>query len=93
MLIVPESLISGLVTAEDAFTAIEAVFAAMARDQARNFPVVREALGHADALYGFKSGFDRAGQVLGVKAGGYWPGNMAKGLTNHQSSVVLFDPD
>ncbi len=93
MLIVPEARIAELVTPDDAFTAIEAVFAAMARDEARNFPVVREALGHADALYGFKSGFDRAGQVLGVKAGGYWPGNMAKGLTNHQSSVFLFDPD
>ena len=31
--------------------------------------------------------------VLGVKSGGYWPGNMEKGLINHQSSVFLFDPD
>lgn len=93
MLIVPEARIAELVSPEDAFGAIEAVFAAMARGEARNFPVVREALGHADALYGFKSGFDRAGQVLGVKAGGYWPGNMGRGLTNHQSSVFLFDPD
>ncbi|MEM6659635.1 MAG: iminosuccinate reductase BhcD, partial [Pseudomonadota bacterium] len=60
---------------------------------AYNFPVIREAIGYADALYGFKSGFDRAGQVLGVKSGGYWPGNMDKGLTNHQSTVFLFDPD
>jgi len=29
----------------------------------------------------------------GVKAGGYFPGNMAKGMTNHQSTVLLFDPD
>ena len=65
----------------------------MARGEARNFPVIREALGHADALYGFKSGFDRAGGVLGLKSGGYWPGNAARGLTNHQSTVVLFDPD
>jgi ornithine cyclodeaminase/alanine dehydrogenase-like protein (mu-crystallin family) len=93
MLIVPEAEIADLVSAEDAFAAIEQVFASMARGQARNFPVVREALGHADALYGFKSGFDKAGKVLGVKAGGYWPGNMANGLTNHQSSVFLFDPD
>ena len=33
----------------------------MARGDAYNFPVVREAIGHADALYGFKGGFDRAG--------------------------------
>ena len=28
-----------------------------------------------------------------MKSGGYWPGNAAKGLTNHQSTIFLFDPD
>jgi ornithine cyclodeaminase/alanine dehydrogenase-like protein (mu-crystallin family) len=65
----------------------------MAARSAYNFPVIREAIGHADALYGFKSGFDRAGLNLGLKSGGYWPGNAAKGLTNHQSTVFLFDAD
>ncbi|MBL9048490.1 MAG: ornithine cyclodeaminase family protein [Tabrizicola sp.] len=92
MLIVPEALIASLVTAEDAFRAVEACFAAMARGEAYNFPVVREALGEG-RQYGFKSGLDRAGGQLGVKAGGYFPGNAAKGLINHQSSVFLFDPD
>ena len=77
----------------DAFAAVEAVFGAMARGDAYNFPVIREAIGHADALYGFKSGFDKAGLALGLKSGGYWPGNMERGLTNHQSTVFLFDPD
>ncbi|MBE0564055.1 MULTISPECIES: iminosuccinate reductase BhcD [Hyphomicrobiales] len=93
MIVVPERLIAGLMSEAVVFEAIENVFAAMARGEARNFPVIREAIGHADALYGFKSGFDRAGLVLGLKAGGYWPGNMAKGLTNHQSTILLFDPD
>ena len=48
MLIVPEAMIAELVTAEDAFAAIEACFAAMARGEAYNFPVVREALGGGD---------------------------------------------
>ena len=93
MIIVPESAIAGLVTPADAFAAVEQVFASMAARTAVNFPVVREAIGHADALYGFKSGFDRANLDLGLKAGGYWPGNAAKGLTNHQSAVFLFDAD
>ena len=92
-LIVGEDLCQELVGRKEAFDAVEAVFGAMAREDAYNFPVVREAIGYADALYGFKSGFDRAGKVLGVKSGGYWPGNMAKGLTNHQSTIFLFDPD
>ena len=93
MLIVSEDTCKEVVGRADAFAAVEAVFAAMAKGDAYNFPVIREAIGHADALYGFKSGFDRAGLVLGLKSGGYWPGNMAKGLTNHQSTVFLFDPD
>ena len=92
MLIVPESLIADLVSPDDAFRAVEATFAAMARGEAYNFPVVREALGEG-RQYGFKSGLDRAGGLLGVKAGGYFPGNAAKGIINHQSTVFLFDPE
>lgn len=92
MLIIPEALIASLVSPEDAFRAVEACFAAMARGDAYNFPVVREALGEG-RQYGFKSGLDRAAGQLGVKAGGYFPGNAEKGLINHQSSVFLFDPD
>jgi alanine dehydrogenase len=93
LLIIPEDVCAQVVTATAAFTAVEEVFAAMARGEARNFPVVREALGHADALYGFKSGFNKAGMALGLKSGGFWPGNMVCGLTNHQSTICLFDPD
>lgn len=93
MLVVSEETCQAVVGRSDAFTAVESVFSAMASGDAYNFPVIREAIGHADALYGFKSGFDRAGLVLGLKSGGYWPGNMDKGLTNHQSTVFLFDPD
>ena len=94
MLIVPEREIADLMTREAAYAAVEQVFAAMARGDAYNFPVVREAIGHADALYGFKGGFDRAGSTLGLKAGGYWPHNLERHkIINHQSTVFLFDPD
>jgi len=93
IVIVGEEICQEVISRADAFSAVEAVFGAMAKGDAYNFPVVREAIGHADALYGFKGGFDKSGLTLGLKAGGYWPGNMAKGLTNHQSTVCLFDPD
>lgn len=93
IVIVGEAICEEVISRADAFTAVEAVFGAMAKGDAYNFPVVREAIGHADALYGFKGGFDKSGLTLGLKAGGYWPGNMEKGLTNHQSTVFLFDPD
>lgn len=93
ILIVSEEDCQRLVGRQAAFDAVEAVFGSMAKGDAYNFPVIREAIGHADALYGFKSGFDRAGLALGVKSGGYWPGNGERGLTNHQSTVFLFNPD
>ncbi len=93
MIVVPESAISELVSLEDCVDAVEKVFVSMAERSAHNFPVVREAIGYADALFGFKSGFDHEGLALGLKAGGFWPNNMDKGLTNHQSTVFLFDPE
>ncbi len=93
VVIVTEEMCQKIVDRASAFTAVEQVFGAMAKGDAYNFPVIREAIGYADALYGFKSGFDKVGGSLGLKSGGYWPGNAEKGLTNHQSTVFLFDPD
>ncbi|MGN6549873.1 MAG: iminosuccinate reductase BhcD [Pararhizobium sp.] len=93
MLVLNEEACRSLIGRTDAFDAVEKVFAAMDRGAAYNFPVIREAIGHADALYGFKSGFDRESLALGLKSGGYWPGNEKRGLTNHQSTVFLFDAD
>ena len=87
MYIITEEICQKVFSREDAFKAVESVFAAMASGDAYNFPVIREAIGYQDALYGFKSGFDRSGLSLGLKSGGYWPNNAAKGLTNHQSTV------
>ena len=93
MLILSEQDARALVGVEDAIDAVEQTFVAMAREQARNYPVVREVLGYKDAVFGVKTGADTAAPLLGLKAGGYWPHNAARGLTNHQSATVLFDPD
>lgn len=93
MLIISEQLAQQLVSVEDAIEAVASTFAAMARGEARNYPVVREVVGHANAVYGVKAGGDVSAPFLGLKAGGYWPMNLSRGLTNHQSSTLLFDPD
>jgi ornithine cyclodeaminase len=82
-----------LVSFEDAIHSVESAFAAMARGDARNYPVVREIVGYRDAVYGVKTGCDTSAPFLGLKAGGYWPHNAEKGLSNHQSSTLLFDPE
>jgi len=93
MLIISEELARQLVTVEDAIDAVEQTFAAMARGEARNYPVVRELVGYQDAVFGVKTGADVGAPFLGLKAGGYWPHNLGKGLTNHQSATLLFDPE
>jgi alanine dehydrogenase len=80
-------------TREAAFDAVEKVFAAMAAGDAYNFPVVREAIGHEDALYGFKGGFDRAGRRSGEGGRLLAAQPRPRGIINHQSTVFLFDPD
>ena len=93
MLVVSENLARELVSIEDAIAVVGNAFAAAHAGKARSYPVVRELVGHADAVFGVKSGFDGSLPVLGLKAGGYWPGNGAKSLGNHQSVVLLFDPE
>jgi ornithine cyclodeaminase len=93
MLLIPESLVPDLVSMEDAIASVERSFAAFDRGQARPYPVVRESLQHRRAVFGVKSGFNAPAGVLGLKAGGYWPENFRAGLTNHQSTILLFDPD
>ncbi|HYW33751.1 MAG TPA: ornithine cyclodeaminase family protein [Candidatus Bathyarchaeia archaeon] len=93
MLVVSEKLARELVSIEDAIAVVGGAFAAAYAGKARSYPVVRELVGHADAIFGVKSGYDGSLPVLGLKAGGYWPGNAAKGLSNHQSVVLLFDQE
>jgi alanine dehydrogenase len=92
MIVVSEQDARELVSMADAIAAVEGAFAAMARQQARNYPVVREVVGHRDAVFGVKAGCDTGAPLLGLKAGGYWPHNLSSGLGNHQSATLLFDP-
>lgn len=93
MIVISEALARELVGVEDAIAAVEQAFAAMARQDARNYPVLREAVGHRDAVFGVKAGCDRSLPLLGLKAGGYWPHNAKAGESNHQSATLLFDPE
>lgn len=93
MRIISENDARQLVSMQDAIDAVEQCFTAMARGHGRNYPVVREVVGYQDAVFGVKTGADTQTPLLGLKAGGYWPHNLSKGHTNHQSATLLFDPD
>lgn len=93
LLYLSECTIRNSVTQAQVCESIESMYAAIARGEARNFPTVREDLHYADAVFGFKSGFEPGRRLLGLKAGGLWPGNGRRELDNHQSTILLFDPE
>ncbi|ESR25058.1 ornithine cyclodeaminase family protein [Lutibaculum baratangense] len=91
MIIIDEERAKSLLGPAEALAAVRHVLVAMAEGSARNFPVVRERLPETNGTYGVKSGVDMSGGLVGLKAGGYWPGNEARGIKNHQSTTLLCD--
>ncbi|HYG90143.1 MAG TPA: ornithine cyclodeaminase family protein [Azospirillum sp.] len=93
MIVIDETAARRLVSPRDAIDAMDMAFREVSRDRARNYPVVRERLLPGHDVYGIKSGADLAVGLLGLKIGGYWTENRRRGLTNHQSTTVLTDPE
>lgn len=93
MIVIDEIAARRLVSPADAIAAMDMAFREVAQDRARNYPVVRERLLPGPNVYGIKAGADLAIGLLGLKIGGYWTENRGRGLTNHQSTTVLTDPD
>ena len=90
--IIDEATVATLIGMDDVIAIIEQAFAADARGAHHVYPVVRERLPQPrNGIFGVKSGL--AGEVLGLKAGGFFPANRAAGRMPHQSTIVLFDPD
>jgi alanine dehydrogenase len=52
MLVISEEDARVLVSVESAIAEVEKTFTAMARGEARNYPVVREVVGYQDAVFG-----------------------------------------
>ncbi|MBK5204025.1 MAG: hypothetical protein JJD98_01035 [Polaromonas sp.] len=92
MIVISEKTARCLVSPADAIDAVAFAFQGVSRHQVLNFPVVRERLVPGPDVYGIKSGSALDGNLLGLKIGGYWIGNSARNLTNHQSTTVLSDP-
>lgn len=88
-----EEDVGRLLTLRDALGVVREVFSDTAREKAVNFPVVREALRPGGPIFGVKSAHYPAHGVVGLKAGGYFPANVARGGGAHQSSVLLCDAE
>ena len=85
-----EALSSQLISHELAFNAVSAAFIA-ASEQAKLFPVVI-AEGHAEnSIFSLKSA--NTAELVGWKAGSYWPGNIEKNIPCHASTIFLLDQE
>ena len=85
-----EALSSQLISHELAFNAVSAAFIA-ASEQAKLFPVVI-AEGHAEnSIFSLKSA--NTAELVGWKAGSYWPSNTAKNIPCHASTIFLLDQE
>lgn len=92
MRIIDEATVASVISLDDVIAIVEQAFARDAAGQHIVFPVVRERLpAPHTGIFGIKSGL--AGDVLGLKAGGFFAANRGKGNLPHQSTIVLFDPD
>lgn len=80
-----------LISFEETMEIVEKAFADFQRGYSQAFTVVREEIKKHQGIFGIKSGYLIEDEVLGFKAGGFWLNNFKKGLTNHQSTIVLFD--
>ena len=92
VVIVSDSEIESVVDLDRAVGLVEDAFRGLLTGQSRAFPVVREAVPQHAGTFGIKSGhIDHLG-ALGLKAGGFWLDNASRGLPNHQSAILMFDP-
>ncbi|CAM3535059.1 ornithine cyclodeaminase family protein [Kibdelosporangium persicum] len=82
---------ASLVTEELAYTAVRQALIEAADSQATVFPVVH---GHAaEATNRFTVKSASSPSLVGLKMGSYFPGNDARGIPRHGSSILLLDKD
>jgi len=92
VIVLTDKDVEELITFEETMAMVEKAFADFQQGKSEVFPVVREEIKKHQGIFGIKSGYLLEDEILGFKAGGFWLKNMEKGLTNHQSTMVLFDP-
>jgi alanine dehydrogenase len=92
VVVLSDAELRDLVGLADAVRLVEEAFAGLVSGASAAFPVVRVAVENHGGTFGVKSGQVLSLGALGLKAGGFWSSNAARGLANHQSAILLFDP-
>ncbi len=93
VIVLDDLQVASLVSFDENLRMIEQAFGDYNRGKSHAFPVVREEIKLHAGIFGIKSGYLETQETLGFKAGGFWKNNNSKGLTSHQSVMVLFNPE
>lgn len=88
---VPEQQTSRLISHEMALEPVRRALIAAASEEARVFPAVIAQASDPRNTFSLKSG--STADLAGLKVGSFWPGNPAKGLPRHNSTIFLIDQD
>ncbi len=92
LIVLNDEEVAELVSFDENIRLIEKAFGDYNRGESYVMPVIRERIEKHNGFFGIKSGYLAKQEVLGFKAGGFWADNKDKGLPNHQSAIMLFDP-
>ena len=88
---VSEARTQELISHEAAFEPVRQALVAAASGDARVFPAVIARASEAQNTFSLKSG--STAELAGLKVGSFWPGNPAKGLPRHNSTIFLIDQE
>ena len=90
--VIPSETCMKLIDRTIAFDAIKGALIAAADGSGGVNPVVVGVGLNDGETFSIKSGLLRGLPAVGLKVGGYWPGNEDRGLPRHQSAILLLDP-
>lgn len=88
---VSEAETQRLISHEAAFEPVRQALIAAASGDARVFPAVIATASQPQNTFSLKSG--STAELAGLKVGSFWPGNPARGLPRHNSTIFLIDQD
>jgi alanine dehydrogenase len=91
LLLLDKHAVESLLLPADVLEATREAFVLHSQGEGRVFSLVRERLA-TGGVFGIKSGDVGAQSLLGFKAAGFWPGNLARGADAHQATIMLLDP-
>lgn len=93
ILVLKGDLVKELVSLQEATDIVEEAFCEYYQKKSKVFPAVREMVEEYNGIFGIKSSYIIHGKSIGLKAGGFWNNNESQGKTNHQSTMLLFNPE